>query len=305
MIRPASPLTLPAGEVVSLPDQSVPQAFASGSVVLVGAGPGSADLLTLRAMQRLSVADVVLYDYLIDPDILQLAPSGAHRICVGKRASRHTLPQSDINQLLIGFARQGLRVVRLKGGDPFMFGRGGEEMHAVLSAGIPCESVPGISAALGAAASLLMPLTHRDHAQGCCFVTGHRREGQSELAWTANTGPDETLVVYMGLGEVGNIARQLMLHGRAPETPVAVIEQACMPGERCVCGQLATLGQIVAEHGLRTPSLLVIGSVVRLHEELTALRTALNSSPEFLDSCHSVARPAPTILRSSFCEYTT
>ncbi|WP_293764467.1 uroporphyrinogen-III C-methyltransferase [uncultured Aquitalea sp.] len=277
MTHPAPPFSLPPASAVPPSANLARSNFPPGSVALVGAGPGSADLLTLRAAQRLSQADVVLYDHLISPDILLLAPPSASRICVGKRASRHTLPQGDINQLLIGFARQGQRVVRLKGGDPFMFGRGGEEMRAVLAAGIPCESVPGVSAALGAAASLLLPLTHRDYAQGCCFVTGHRREGESALAWTADTGPDETLVVYMGLGEADNIARQLMAHGRAPDTPVAVVEQACMSGERAVCGQLAGLGRLIADHQLRAPALLVIGEVVRLHQELAALRAALTA----------------------------
>ncbi|MBV8679809.1 MAG: uroporphyrinogen-III C-methyltransferase [Aquitalea sp.] len=298
MTHPAPAFTLPPDTSFPPATPSPVRAFPPGSVVLVGAGPGSADLLTLRAVQRLAQAEVLLYDHLVSPDILLLSPASCRQICVGKRASRHTLPQAEINQLLIGFARQGLRVVRLKGGDPFMFGRGGEEMHAVLSAGIPCESVPGISAALGAAASQLLPLTHRDYAQGCSFVTGHRRDGESALDWTVNSHPEETLVVYMGLGEAEHIARQLMADGRAADTPVAIVEQACMPGERTVCGQLDELAALVARHQLQAPALLVIGKVVLLHRQLAALRSAAAIQAEFLDSGHSATDHPAAILHT-------
>ncbi|MCP1290212.1 MULTISPECIES: uroporphyrinogen-III C-methyltransferase [Chromobacterium] len=297
MIRPVTPLPR-AGLSAAAPP------FPPGSVALLGAGPGCADLLTVRAAQRLAQADAVLYDHLIDAEILQLAPPSARRVCVGKRASRHTLPQAEINQLMIALARQGLRVARLKGGDPFMFGRGGEEMRALLAAGIRCEAVPGVSAALGAAASLALPLTHRDYAQGCRFVTGHRREGASALAWTADSGPDETVVVYMGLGEAAHIAEQLLSHGRAPDTPVAIVEQACMPGERCVCGRLSELGRLAEQYRLRAPALLIIGGVVRLHQELAALRAALGHGLGFLDPGHSAAPAAAAILRAPSHEYT-
>ncbi|WP_199103821.1 uroporphyrinogen-III C-methyltransferase [Aquitalea sp. ASV11] len=272
MHRPALPPLPPtlAGSPHSTPRDS--KVFAPGSVCLVGAGPGDPDLLTLRAVQRLGQADVLLYDHLLDPQILRLAPPQASRICVGKRASRHTLPQADINQLLIDFARNGQRVVRLKGGDPLLFGRGGEEILALAAAGIPCEVVPGISAALGAAAALGLPLTHRDHAQGCSLVTGHRRQGESALDWTQHSTPEQTLVVYMGLGEAAHIASQLLAHGRDPATPVAIVERACSSAQRCVCGQLATLAQLIADQQIASPALLIIGSVVSLHQQLQALR---------------------------------
>lgn len=244
--------------------------FQPGSVALVGAGPGAADLLTLRALQRLQQADVVLYDHLLDSSILALAPATAERLCVGKRASRHTLPQADINQLLVSLARQGRRVVRLKGGDPLLFGRGGEEMEALAAAGIPCEVVPGISAALGAAASAGLPLTHRDYAQGCSLVTGHRRQGQQTLDWTRHCTPEQTIVVYMGLGEAASIASQLLAHGRAADTPVAVVENACSARQRCLCGSLQNLAALIEQEGISAPALLVIGQIVTLHQKLQA-----------------------------------
>ena len=261
MTHPAPAFTLPSGSD-----------FPPGSVCLVGAGPGDPDLLTLRAVQRLREADVLLYDHLLNAHILQLAPAQASRICVGKRASRHTLPQEEINSLLIGFARQGLRVVRLKGGDPLLFGRGGEEILALAKAGIAYEVVPGISAALGAAAALAIPLTHRDYAQGCSLVTGHRRQGEYALAWTVNSHPEQTLVVYMGLGEAASIASQLLEQGRDPATPVAIVEQACTSQQRCVCGQLSTLSQLIRTANISPPALLVIGEVVRLHQQLVRLK---------------------------------
>ena len=277
MHRPALPPLppTPASSTLStstLSTSSDSKLFAPGSVCLVGAGPGDPDLLTLRAVQRLGQADVLLYDHLLDPQILRLAPPQASRICVGKRASRHTLPQGDINQLLIDFVRNGQRVVRLKGGDPLLFGRGGEEMLALAAAGIPCEVVPGISAALGAAAALGLPLTHRDHAQGCSLVTGHRRQGENTLDWTQHSQPEQTLVVYMGLGEAAHIASQLLAHGRDPATPVAIVEKACSSAQRCVCGQLDQLSQLISQQDISSPALLVIGNVVRLHQQLQALR---------------------------------
>lgn len=189
-------------------------------VALVGAGPGDAGLLTLRARARLRAAEVVLYDHLINPAILALAAQ-ARLCCVGKRAGAHSVGQRQIEQLLIDEARAGRRVVRLKGGDPLLFGRGGEEMQALAAAGLRYEVTPGVSAALGAAAMAHLPLTHRDHAQGCTLVTGHRRDDASELAWTAHTHPGATVVVYMGVRQAGAIAQALMQHGRAADTPAA------------------------------------------------------------------------------------
>ncbi|HJV07728.1 MAG TPA: uroporphyrinogen-III C-methyltransferase [Chromobacteriaceae bacterium] len=252
--------------------------FLPGSVALVGAGPGDPDLLTLRAVLRLQQADAVLYDHLLDSRILDLAPASASRICVGKRASRHTLPQEDINQLLIRFAQQGMRVVRLKGGDPLMFGRGGEELEALAEAGIRCEVVPGISAALGAAASAALPLTHRHYAQGCSFVTGHRREGKEELDWAGYCHPGQTIVVYMGLGQAANIASQLMANGISGDTPIAVVENACSDKQRCLCDALRNLAVLISQQQVSSPALLVIGHVVTLHQKLVSMKTAAQAS---------------------------
>lgn len=247
-----------------------PYPLRHGQVSLVGAGPGDPDLLTLKALRRLSEADVVLYDLLVSDAVLALVNRRAEQICVGKRASRHTLPQQDINQLIVAKAQQGLRVVRLKGGDPFLFGRGGEELETLAAAGIACEVIPGISAAMGAAAAAGIPLTHRDYAQGVSFVTGHRREGQSVLEWTGHTGAEETLVVYMGLGEAANIADQLQAAGRAAATPVAIIENATTAQQRVLCCELASLGACVQQHAVKPPALLIIGEVVRLQARLQA-----------------------------------
>lgn len=240
-------------------------------VSLVGAGPGDPELLTLRALRRLQQAQVLLYDLLVSQEILDLVPEGCERICVGKRASRHTLPQEETNRLIVQKARQGLRVVRLKGGDPFMFGRGGEEMQELASAGIPCEVVPGITAAIGAAASTGIPLTHRDHAQMVSFVTGHRKQDCTELEWVRHLSPTSTLVVYMGLGEAPRIARELMANGHAADTPVAAVASATTPQQQVVLSTLAGLEATLASSGLASPVLLIIGSVVTLHAELYPL----------------------------------
>ena len=238
-------------------------------VALVGAGPGDAGLLTLRARARLRAAEVVLYDHLINPAILALAAQ-ARLCCVGKRAGAHSVGQRQIEQLLIDEARAGRRVVRLKGGDPLLFGRGGEEIQALAAAGLRYEVTPGVSAALGAAAMAHLPLTHRDHAQGCTLVTGHRRDDASELAWTAHTHPGATVVVYMGVRQAGAIAQALMQHGRAADTPAAVIEAATTPRQRVIRTRLDQLGAAVAEHDAHTPALLVIGPVLAVHDELMA-----------------------------------
>lgn len=238
-------------------------------VALVGAGPGDAGLLTLRARARLRAAEVVLYDHLINPAILALAAQ-ARLCCVGKRAGAHSVGQRQIEQLLIDEACAGRRVVRLKGGDPLLFGRGGEEMQALAAAGLRYEVTPGVSAALGAAAMAHLPLTHRDHAQGCTLVTGHRRDDASELAWAAHTHPGATVVVYMGVRQAGAIAQALMQHGRAADTPAAVIEAATTPRQRVIRTRLDQLGAAVAEHDAHTPALLVIGPVLAVHDELMA-----------------------------------
>ncbi|NLX16956.1 MAG: uroporphyrinogen-III C-methyltransferase [Ramlibacter sp.] len=243
-------------------------------VSLVGAGPGAADLLTVRALQRLQQADVVLYDLLVSPEILALLPKNCERICVGKRSSRHTLPQAEINRLIVAQARLGRRVVRLKGGDPFIFGRGGEEMQELAAAGIPCEVVPAVTAAMGAAAASGIPLTHRDHAQMVSFVTGHRRmdDGAAKLDWIRLLNAESTLVIYMGLGEATRIAAELMEHGEhAADTPMAIVSSATTPQQHIVHTTLGELPQALQDERLVSPALLIIGSVTTLHEELYPL----------------------------------
>ncbi len=240
-------------------------------VSLVGAGPGDPELLTLRALKRLQQAQVLLYDFLVSAAIVELAPATCERICVGKRASNHTLTQAEINQLLLEKAQQGLRVVRLKGGDPFMFGRGGEELQELARAGIACEVVPGITAALGAAASSGIPLTHREHAQMVSFVTGHRKQDSSELCWTQYTSPHATLVVYMGLGQAPRIARELITHGHPPTTPLAAIAHATTPQQQVIISTLANIETDLQNARLQSPALLIVGNVVRLHAALQPL----------------------------------
>lgn len=237
----------------------------TGQVSLVGAGPGDAELLTVRAARRIAEADAVVYDHLVGDGILDLARPDAQRIYVGKEAGNHALPQGEINRLLVRLARQGLRVVRLKGGDPFIFGRGGEEMQELVEAGIPCEVVPGVTAASGMAACTGIPLTHRDHAQTLVFTTGHLKDGTVNLDWEALARPHQTVVIYMGLGALEIICRELIAHGLPADTPAAVVHAASTPRQRMVTSPLRSLPATVRAAGLRTPSLIVIGPVVDLH----------------------------------------
>lgn len=235
---------------------------AAGRIILVGAGPGDPDLLTLRAARALSTADVVVHDGLVDPRVLALAPPEADRISVAKSRARHTLSQAEIGALLVRTARGGRIVVRLKGGDPFIFGRGGEEVEAALAAGVPVEVIPGVSAALGAAAQWLIPLTHRDHASSVSFVAGQCK-GLSDQNWAGLAGKGRTLVIYMGVVTANAIADKLIGDGLAPDTPVAVIERATLPGARSVTTLLAGLGDAVAEARIQSPAIIVVGDVVR------------------------------------------
>ncbi len=238
------------------------EAAPSGRVILVGAGPGAPDLLTLRAVRALAAATVVVHDGLIDPAVLDFAPD-ARRIDVSKRRDRHTLPQPAINALLVAEAQAGEFVVRLKGGDPFIFGRGGEEVDACVAAGVPVEVVPGVSAALGAAAGAAMPLTHRDHASSVSFVAGTCQNlGQQD--WTGLAGKGRTLVVYMGVTNAAGIADKLIADGLSPDTPCAILERGSLPGARVVRTLLADLGGAVAANRVVSPALLVIGDVARL-----------------------------------------
>jgi len=244
------------------------QPAALGEVWLIGAGPGDADLLTLKALRLLQQADVIVHDRLVPEAILNLARREAERIDVGKSMSRHTLPQEDINRLLVELARQGKRVARLKGGDPFIFGRGGEEMEAVIEAGIPCLAVPGITAAAGCAAYAGIPLTHRDHAQSVRFVTGHTKKDDMGLDWRALVAEGQTLVFYMGLANVERICERLMAHGMRPDMPAAIIERGTLPDQRVFEGTLASLPDVARRTEPRSPSLIVVGEVVRLRERL-------------------------------------
>ncbi|HEX4096967.1 MAG TPA: uroporphyrinogen-III C-methyltransferase [Caulobacteraceae bacterium] len=236
---------------------------AAGAVFLVGAGPGDPDLLTIKALRLLQSADVVVHDRLTPKPILDLAGPNARLIDVGKRKSRHTLPQDDICKLLVALALEGLTVVRLKGGDPFMFGRGGEEMLACRAAGVPCHVVPGVSAGLAAGAAAGAPLTHRGMAQAVTFVTGHAAAGgEPELDWAALAKGNQTVVVYMGLSTAGVIAARLMAAGRNGSTPVAVVEGASLESERRMVTTLSELSGAV--EGLDGPAILIIGEVAAL-----------------------------------------
>ncbi|WP_353217778.1 uroporphyrinogen-III C-methyltransferase [Sandarakinorhabdus sp.] len=234
-----------------------------GSVVLVGAGPGAADLLTVRAVRALAAADVVVHDGLVGAEVMALIPATARCIDVSKRRARHTVPQHEIGALLVAQAQAGHNVVRLKGGDPFIFGRGGEEVDDCCAAGVPVTVVPGISAANGAAASLLLPLTHRDHASIVSFVAGECR-GLAAQNWAGLAGKGRTLVIYMGVAGAGAIADKLMADGLAPDAPVAVVERATQAGERLVTSLLADLAGLVDREAIASPALIIVGDVAAL-----------------------------------------
>lgn len=239
-----------------------------GHVALVGAGPGDADLLTLRAARLIGQAEVVVYDNLVGPGVMALIPAAAQRIYAGKQRAQHSMAQEGINELLVRLAREGRRVVRLKGGDPLIFGRGGEELLALAAAGQSFEVVPGITAAHGAAAYAGIPLTHRDLAQGCIFVTGHLKDGSSELDWAGLARPRQTVVIYMGLAGLATIAAQLIAHGLPATWPAAVIAKGTLPQQRVVVATLATVAADAARAGLGSPSLTIVGEVVRLRDRL-------------------------------------
>lgn len=244
------------------------QAERIGEVYLVGAGPGDPDLLTFKALRLMQRADIVLYDRLVAPAIVEMTRRDAERIYVGKARSNHALPQDEINQLLIDYALKGNKVVRLKGGDPFVFGRGGEEIAELASHGIPFQIVPGISAANGCACYAGIPLTHRDHAQSVRFVTGHLKDGTMDLPWHELVGDFQTIVIYMGLIGLGPTCRALITAGKRADTPVALVERGTTPQQRSHIGTLETIEQIVADRDVHAPTLIIIGSVVSLHQQL-------------------------------------
>lgn len=239
-----------------------------GHVYLVGAGPGDPELLTLRGARLVGGADVIVFDNLVSPAIVDLAPAAAERIYVGKKASDHTLPQEEINALLVRLAGAGKRVVRLKGGDPFIFGRGGEEMETLVAAGVTVEVVPGVTAASGIAAYAGIPLTHRDHAQSVVFATGFLKDGRLDLDWPMLARRGQTLVIYMGISRLGEICTQLVAHGLPSTTPAAVIERGTTHAQRVVAADLATLDDRVRDAGVRPPALTVVGDVVGLYPRL-------------------------------------
>jgi len=238
----------------------------SGEVALVGAGPGDPELLTIKALNFLQQADVVLYDYLVSDEIMALVPDDSILVCVGKRAGHHSVPQEKTNQLLVDFAKQGHRVVRIKGGDPFIFGRGGEELEVLFDAGIKFQVIPGITAAAGATAYAGIPLTHRDFAQSAIFVTGHLKAKADDMDWSTLARGNQTLVIYMGLMKSTTIAQQLIEHGRSASTPIAIIERGTQSSQKVFRGQLSELPQLAA--GAQSPSLIVVGEVVTLADKL-------------------------------------
>ena len=239
-----------------------------GEVFLVGTGPGDPDLLTVKAHRLIREAEVVLYDNLVSEEIMALVPPTAERIYVGKKRADHAMRQEAINELLVSLAHMGRRVLRLKAGDPFVFGRGGEEIETLSASGVRFEVVPGITAALGAAAYAGIPLTHRDHAQSCVFVTGNTQDGELNVDWAAIVRPRQTVVIYMGFQNLDELCRELVAHGLPPRTPAAMVQQATTSAQRVVSADLATLAQRAREAGLKPPTLIIVGEVVRLRERL-------------------------------------
>jgi uroporphyrin-III C-methyltransferase/precorrin-2 dehydrogenase/sirohydrochlorin ferrochelatase len=239
-----------------------------GEVYLVGAGPGDPDLLTFRALRLMQMADVIVYDRLVAPPILDLARRDADQIYVGKERDKHALSQENINQLLVRLAKEGKRVVRLKGGDPFIFGRGGEEIATLMENGVTFQVVPGITAASGCATYSGIPLTHRDYAQSVVFVTGHLKDGSVDLNWNALAHPNQTIVFYMGLHGVGVLSEQLVKHGLPETTPVALVQQGTTQNQRVVVSDLKNLEATVKKEQVKPPTIIIVGKVVELHETL-------------------------------------
>ncbi len=243
---------------------------ARGEVWIIGAGPGDPELLTLGALRLMQKADVIVHDRLVSDAVLELARRDAPRIYAGKARAAHSMAQDEINDLLVRLAREGKRVARLKGGDPFVFGRGGEEIQALAAAGIPFRVVPGVSAATGCAAYAGIPLTHRDYAQQCVFVTGGQKEGRLDLDWNGLAQPRQTIVIYMGLKNLGTIAANLIAHGLAPATPAAIVENGTRDDQRVIVGTAATIGVLATKARIAGPATAIIGEVVAVRDQVSA-----------------------------------
>ena len=241
----------------------------TGEVWLIGAGPGDPDLLTFRALRLMQQADVVLYDRLVSDEILNLTRRDADRIYVGKKRANHAVPQGEINQLLVDLALEGKSVVRLKGGDPFIFGRGGEEIELLAESGISFQIVPGITAASGCATYAGIPLTHRDHAQSCAFVTGHLKDGSVDLNWKALATPNQTVIIYMGLVGLPTICEKLIEHGVSKDMPIALVQQGTTKNQQVFTGTLSTMVDTIQDKEVHAPTLIIIGSVVSLQKKLS------------------------------------
>lgn len=266
--------------IVIPPREKRSESGSPGEVILVGGGPGDPELLTLKALRALESAEVVVYDALVSPEIVKMARPQAERIYVGKRCANHALTQSEINALLVRLAQAGRRVVRLKGGDPFVFGRGGEEVEHLAEHGIPFRVIPGVTAAAGVGACAGIPLTHRDHAQALVLVTGHRKDESLDLDWEALARPRQTVVVYMGLQTLPLLCERLVAHGLPSSTPVAVVEKGTTAEQRVVTGTLGNITTLAQGEGIRPPTLVIVGEVVKLQSKLAWFEPAASLSRE-------------------------
>lgn len=263
----------------AIADTEVP--VVAGEVYLVGAGPGDPDLLTFRALRLMQRADAVVYDRLVSAPILDLVRRDAEFIYAGKERDKHAIPQENINALLVRLAKEGKKVLRLKGGDPFIFGRGGEEIETLMQEGVPFQVVPGITAAAGCASYAGIPLTHRDYVQSCMFVTGHLKDGSIDLNWKALAHPKQTIVFYMGLKGVAELCKQLIAHGLDSHTPAALVEQGTTQNQKVHIGDLSSLPDIVEHKQVKPPTLIIVGEVVKLHEKLNWFEPAGEATADY------------------------